>query len=216
MNDIELNLRELTGDDALRFARECRMKEATPGLFYAGVGDLIRFARLVRAGWTPPARGVLATVTKHGVTMPAAVWERIKDGIPSDYTEEEFRAYSAIQLAREQAAAGVAGTPAPQLLERALTAMRDVQERAEPGFAPDIARIPADDWRAFVDAHAELQQAAADGVAPSQAPSLREAAETMVRCAEMWEHTPRALPLNVSVALNDLREALSAHGVGGK
>lgn len=53
MSDDELNRRELTGDDALHFARECRMEEATPGLFYAGVGDLIRFARLVRAGWSP-------------------------------------------------------------------------------------------------------------------------------------------------------------------
>ena len=46
MNDDELNRRELTGDDALRFAREA-------GLFYACVGDLIRFARLVLAGWEP-------------------------------------------------------------------------------------------------------------------------------------------------------------------
>lgn len=51
--------------------------------------------------------GAVATVTLHGVTMPAAVWERIKDGVPPDYTEEEFRAYSAIGLAREQAARGV-------------------------------------------------------------------------------------------------------------
>lgn len=55
MDDAELNRRELTGDDALSFAREAGMEEASRGgLFYAGVGDLIRFARLVRAGWTPP------------------------------------------------------------------------------------------------------------------------------------------------------------------
>lgn len=53
MADPVDNERELTGDDALRFARECRMEEATRGLFYASVGDFIRFARLVRAGWTP-------------------------------------------------------------------------------------------------------------------------------------------------------------------
>ncbi|HEY0662219.1 MAG TPA: hypothetical protein VGD21_12970 [Lysobacter sp.] len=57
-DDRNLNERELTGDDALRFARESGM-EGIPGRasFIAGVGDLIRFARLVRAGWTPP-RGV--------------------------------------------------------------------------------------------------------------------------------------------------------------
>lgn len=57
MNDIELNRRELTGDDALRFARESGMERAseTRGLFLCGVGDLIRFARLVRQGWTPPS-----------------------------------------------------------------------------------------------------------------------------------------------------------------
>lgn len=56
MDDAELNRRELTGDDALRFARESGMERAseTRGLFLCGVGDLIRFARLVRAGWTPP------------------------------------------------------------------------------------------------------------------------------------------------------------------
>lgn len=53
--------------------------------------------------------------------------------------------------------AGVPPAPVPQLMERALAAMREVQERAEPGFAPDIARIPAEDWRAFIDAHAEVQ-----------------------------------------------------------
>lgn len=53
MADPVDNERELTGGDALRFARECRMEEATRGLFYVGVGDLIRFARLLRAGWRP-------------------------------------------------------------------------------------------------------------------------------------------------------------------
>lgn len=54
MTDDELNRRELTGDDALRLARESGMEEASRcGVFYAGVGDLIRFARLVRAGWSP-------------------------------------------------------------------------------------------------------------------------------------------------------------------
>lgn len=53
-DDRNLNERELTGDDALRFAREAGMEEASRGnLFYACVGDLIRFARLVRAGWEP-------------------------------------------------------------------------------------------------------------------------------------------------------------------
>jgi hypothetical protein len=54
-DDRDLNERELTGDDALRFARESGMLRmvGSPG-FTAGVGDLIRFARLVRAGWTPP------------------------------------------------------------------------------------------------------------------------------------------------------------------
>lgn len=54
MNDIELNRRELTGDEALRFARESGMEwqDGHPW-FQAGVGDLIRFARLVRAGWIP-------------------------------------------------------------------------------------------------------------------------------------------------------------------
>lgn len=57
MNDIELNRRELTGDDALRLARESGMEPRFAGgaAFLAGVGDLIRFARLVRAGWTPPS-----------------------------------------------------------------------------------------------------------------------------------------------------------------
>jgi hypothetical protein len=64
MNDDELNQRELTGDDALRFARFSGMEYAseTRGLFLAGVGDLIRFARLVRAGWEPKRTcGVLGT-----------------------------------------------------------------------------------------------------------------------------------------------------------
>jgi hypothetical protein len=65
MNDDELNRRELTGDDALRFARESGMERASfkGGLFLAGVGDLIRFARLVRAGWAPPKAGVMACQT---------------------------------------------------------------------------------------------------------------------------------------------------------
>lgn len=46
--------------------------------------------------------------------------------------------------------------PHTALLEQALCAMAEVQERAEPGFAPDVAVIPAEDWRAFVDAHAEI------------------------------------------------------------
>jgi hypothetical protein len=59
MNDDELNRRELTGDDAIRFARESGMEQASfnGGLFLAGVGDLIRFARLVRAGWQPERSG---------------------------------------------------------------------------------------------------------------------------------------------------------------
>lgn len=52
----------------------------------------------------------VGAVTAHGVTMPAAVWARISGGLPPDYTEDEFRAYSAIQLARERAAAGVQPT----------------------------------------------------------------------------------------------------------
>jgi hypothetical protein len=46
--------------------------------------------------------------------------------------------------------------PHTALLEQALSAMADVQERAEPGFSPDVAVIPAEDWRAFIDAHAEI------------------------------------------------------------
>lgn len=55
MADPVDNERELTGDDALRFARAAGMERAseTRGLFLCGVGDLIRFARLVRAGWKP-------------------------------------------------------------------------------------------------------------------------------------------------------------------
>lgn len=49
------NERELTGNDALRLASESGMEKASRGnLFLADVGDLIRFARLLRAGWTPP------------------------------------------------------------------------------------------------------------------------------------------------------------------
>jgi hypothetical protein len=59
MHDTELNRRELTGNDALRFAHESGMGVHFDGkAFIAGVGDLIRFARLVRAGWTPPKDGV--------------------------------------------------------------------------------------------------------------------------------------------------------------
>ena len=54
-------------------------------------------------------------------------------------------------------ARGADSAPSPQLLERTLSAMREVQERAEPGFAPDVAAIPAEDWRAFIDTHAEVQ-----------------------------------------------------------
>jgi hypothetical protein len=66
MNDDELNRRELTGDDALRLARESGMEEASRGsLFYAGVGDLIRFARLVRAGWRPQQADASIMLTQH-------------------------------------------------------------------------------------------------------------------------------------------------------
>jgi hypothetical protein len=60
-DDYELNRRELTGNDALRFAHESGMGVHFDGkAFIAGVGDLIRFARLVRQGWEParPAPGV--------------------------------------------------------------------------------------------------------------------------------------------------------------
>lgn len=40
----------------------------------------------------------------HGVKMRAEVFDRIKGGVPPDYTEEEFRAYSAVALAKERAA----------------------------------------------------------------------------------------------------------------
>lgn len=76
MNDDELNRRELTGDQALRFAREAGMEEASrQSLFYAGVGDLIRFARLVREGWTPPrAAGVAATHAYQATRHPNGYW----------------------------------------------------------------------------------------------------------------------------------------------
>jgi hypothetical protein len=63
------NDRELTGDDALRLARECCMEEATPGLFYAGVGDLIRFARLVRAGWVRPEWRAMVYAPRDGTEL---------------------------------------------------------------------------------------------------------------------------------------------------
>lgn len=48
------NERELTGNDALRLASESGMEKASRGnLWLTDVGDLIRFARLVRAGWKP-------------------------------------------------------------------------------------------------------------------------------------------------------------------
>lgn len=46
--------------------------------------------------------------------------------------------------------------PHTALLEQSLAAMAEVQERVEPGFAPDVAIIPAEDWRAFIDSHAEI------------------------------------------------------------
>lgn len=38
-----------------------------------------------------------------GLAVNAAVWSRIKDGLPPDHTEEEFRTYSAVAFAKEQA-----------------------------------------------------------------------------------------------------------------
>lgn len=61
------------------------------------------------------AAAIRALGTKHGVTMPLRVWERIKDGVPADYTEEEFRAYSAIQLARISRERGPATGPSVDL-----------------------------------------------------------------------------------------------------
>lgn len=78
MDDTELNRRELTGNDALRFAREVGMEEASRGgLFYAGVGDLIRFARLVRAGWKPPASG--GRVVGHACKLDGSICESRPD-----------------------------------------------------------------------------------------------------------------------------------------
>jgi hypothetical protein len=56
----------------------------------------------------------------------------------------------------QQEGKGEAVMPHTPLLERALSAMAEVQEQAEPGFAPGVAIIPAADWRMFVDEHAEL------------------------------------------------------------
>ena len=41
-------------------------------------------------------------VTIYGVTISVTVWTRIKNGVPANYSEEEFRAYSAIMAACEK------------------------------------------------------------------------------------------------------------------
>lgn len=56
MADPVDNARELTGDDAIGLAHESGMSPMQSRVsFIAGVGDLIRFARLVRKGWEPSA-----------------------------------------------------------------------------------------------------------------------------------------------------------------
>lgn len=99
-DDRNLNERELTGNDALRFAREAGMEEASAGnLFYAGVGDLIRFARLVRHGWTPP---------RPDVATPGAYEARVKELAPG------LGMPRAMARADMEAAPGVPGTHEPQ------------------------------------------------------------------------------------------------------
>ena len=61
-----------------------------------------------------------------GVVTSADVWCRIKDGVPPDYTEEEFRTYSAIAFAREQQRRAAADEPAPA--DRAVPEGLEVRE----------------------------------------------------------------------------------------
>jgi hypothetical protein len=97
------------------------------------------------------ALGVLASAPVDELAMLRRDLERLPK---SPGKEDALRHMAELERA---IASGVPPSPMPQLMERALAAMQEVQERAEPGFAPDIAIIPADDWRAFIDAHAEVQ-----------------------------------------------------------
>lgn len=108
MSDTELNRRELTGDDALRFARESGMERAseTRGLFICSVGDLIRFARLVRAGWAPPS--TTGVKVSHSVDELMELVAQLRTAQMVDLPT----LMGAIRAHAEQLAVGVPGTSA--------------------------------------------------------------------------------------------------------